>query len=436
MGTASYFGDYNARFLGSSVDLGNGEEPNSKSGTGDLTFGFNLEYPITEKISALGGVTAGALEFSDAENDIFMNTQFSHFGLGAKYNFSPFALIQPYVSGGVHLLRFKLPESPTNLNLVEFASGNLGERKTGFAFPLSFGLHFEVSEKTRFFAEANFTFTSTDDLDNLSPSSEVSQTISNDAYSSFRVGMNFAVFKFFEFERDQTLPSRGPELIPYADIAVLANPEAVKPLDVVNPDSAKRILDEMLQDSVHAAQAEISKERRPQEKEYSPAEVSPKAEPKPAPIAVVDTTDRNFDRKKELERLLEIQEERRRQAEKRGEDLPDLDPYIPVIVFKPKPLSEDILIDGFVTKDPPEGYYVQVYATVGPITAQRNRRRTMDILKDVLESAERQVIITQRGRFFEVRIGVFDTYDDTIQVLEMVKGTYLDAYTLIFLSNE
>jgi hypothetical protein len=163
----------------------------------------------------------------------------------------------------------------------------------------------------------------------------------------------------------------------------------------------------------------------------------PEPEPEPVrPMPVVQPENRQFDEEKELERIREIQEERRQMFIDRGETPPAKDPYVPVIMIRPKPISSEIIVDGFVTSSPPPGYYVQVFATVGPITAQRNRRTTMDILADVLESPGRQVIITKRKQFYEVRIGVFDTYDDTIQVLERVQGTYLDAYTLIYLRDQ
>jgi hypothetical protein len=113
----------------------------------------------------------------------------------------------------------------------------------------------------------------------------------------------------------------------------------------------------------------------------------------------------------------------------------ETDPFIPKIFIKPRAIPDEIIVDGFVTRDPPVGYYVQVYATVGPISAQRNRQKAIELLKDYLEDADRQVIITKRRQFYEVRIGVFDSYDDTVSVLEQVLGTYYDAYTLIYLSE-
>jgi hypothetical protein len=60
----------------------------------------------------------------------------------------------------------------------------------------------------------------------------------------------------------------------------------------------------------------------------------------------------------------------------------------------------------------------------------------MQELEGIVQSPERQVIITKRKQFYEVRIGVFDSYDDTIGVLGAIEGTFFDAYTLIFTPEE
>ena len=90
---------------------------------------------------------------------------------------------------------------------------------------------------------------------------------------------------------------------------------------------------------------------------------------------------------------------------------------------------------GVVTVDPPQGYYIQVFASSGPKTAQKVREKAIRVVSDILANPQDRVIITKRKEYYEVQIGVFDSHERTITVLKEVKGTFEDAFTLMYVKQ-
>lgn len=440
-GEASYFGDLNPLILGDRLQFADGTSPTESWRSGQYNFGTWAKVPLGRRFNVRAMAGFGNLTYTDDVSNYQMQTDFRELGLGLELLMNPGGVFVPYLTLGVSSMRFQLPEPISHLELEPYTTGVLQSTRRTTGFPVGIGFQYYIAERAAIFVEGAFMPTQTDELDNLStPAVLAAQRYSNDAISSIRVGMNVSIVKVFEFFRDAKKIPRQAKAEPVIRQDLNLTSNFAPPFMLLPEDSLLRAYSGLVADSLQ--ELGVDDDQMADLAQVSPAPTPPPGPvptpviEAPRPIPVVEPENRQFDEEKELERIREIQEERRQMFIDRGETPPARDPYVPVIMIRPKPISSDIIVDGFVTSSPPPGYYVQVFATVGPITAQRNRKTTMDILADVLENPERQVIITKRKQFYEVRIGVFDTYDDTIQVLERVQGTYLDAYTLIYLRDQ
>jgi len=182
-----------------------------------------------------------------------------------------------------------------------------------------------------------------------------------------------------------------------------------------------------------------------------PVVVKPK---RTEPIKIVEPENREFDTGAELNRIEEIKKQReqitiKRQNTSQGDNINfvegdenrnilNWDPYIPVIMNNPIDFPMEIAEQIKVWPVAQEGYYVQVYATVGPRYAVRNYKKTITALKNsgLLEDPERQVVIIQRKQFLEIRIGAFNSYEDTIEIMEYMQGTYFDSFSVLYLPDQ
>ncbi|MCH8569303.1 MAG: outer membrane beta-barrel protein [Balneolales bacterium] len=85
-----------------------------------------------------------------------------------------------------------------------------------------------------------------------------------------------------------------------------------------------------------------------------------------------------------------------------------------------------------LTQNLPDGHYVQVFAGLTMESAQRARRMAIESLNGVVDNPSSMVLITQRRQFYEVRIGVFERFPDTVNVLRTAQGTFSDAFVVTF----
>ncbi len=87
--------------------------------------------------------------------------------------------------------------------------------------------------------------------------------------------------------------------------------------------------------------------------------------------------------------------------------------------------------DGLVS-ELADGHYVQIYAALSLSDAQRVRQNAISMIDGMFDNAGDMVLITQRRSFYEVRIGVFDSFSDTVNVLRTAQNTYDDAFVTTF----
>jgi hypothetical protein len=56
----------------------------------------------------------------------------------------------------------------------------------------------------------------------------------------------------------------------------------------------------------------------------------------------------------------------------------------------------------------------------------------VDLLKDQLPDAKEKVFIAQRGSFFQVLIGPFNTREKAAELKEAVSSKFVDSFTISF----
>lgn len=489
-GRGGYFGEYNPGPFGNPFVYGF-EETEIASGTrfGENNFGGWIKLPLNNTFSVLVRADFGSITYQDAVLQYRMAGNFS--GFGASLEINPFKafLIQPYLTAGAGTMRYATPPPIPDSDLQQYSPDAFNKKSSAIYFPVSVGVSYPFSDRTSFFMEYGFNVTNADNLDNLAlPAAVNGATLGNDAFGGVRVGMQVALLKVFNLRRNKRSVRRPvyPEAMQLD--ATQVEREKLRPLKLVPADTLMMYYAANKEESDKTKALAATKKQIP---DPVPAVVTPVPVPvkppldlTPKKVAVAKPPEeRVFKQEAEKEKVQQVTIDRQKaRAEARAAEearknagvdaktdespAPEItsrptakpiaskkelknvvdrtdptlytdetDPFIPKVMIKPRAIPEEIIVDGFVTRDPPVGYYVQVYATIGPISAQRNRQQTIDLLKEVLEDAELQVIITQRRQFYEVRIGVFDSYDDTVQVLEQVLGTYYDAYTLIYLTD-
>ena len=78
------------------------------------------------------------------------------------------------------------------------------------------------------------------------------------------------------------------------------------------------------------------------------------------------------------------------------------------------------------------GNFVQVFSSYRLGTVQKVRKRTVDLLKDQLPDAKEKVFMAQRGSFFQVLIGPFNTREKAAELKEAVSSKFVDSFTISF----
>ena len=421
-GPVSYIGDYNPWVLGSPYQLTPDLEAPSEFHTGKINFGLWTKLMLKPFLYVRADAQFGSLTYKWPELDYLMNNSYRGFGIGLEAVAFPEKRLNPYLALGIKHFSYELPPKSDQQLLEPYTFGELGTRRSSLAIPAAIGFSFQASRLSSVFVEAGVDLSMADDIDNLSlPTDQSDMMINNDALLSVRAGLSVSLIDLLNLKT----PDRNPKpALAYSSIQTSYEAELQK----VPPMEANKMVP---QDSIDAAWRRIN---RP---EYLVSQSDDEDDKEQKVIEVVDPENREFERESEVERVQRMQEQLEEQVT-RGEiqNPEEIRRRVPRIIIKPDPIDLPVDERGIIAGDPPEGYYVQVYASVGPISAQRARRMAMRELQDILESPKQQVIITKREQFYEVRIGVFDSYDDTIGVLEEIQGTFVDAYTLIFVPDE
>jgi hypothetical protein len=420
-GPVNYIGDYNAWVLGSPYTYNGDQETPQTWNTGDLDFGVWTKVMLKQFLYVRANAQFGSLTYNIDDLNYNMQTPYSMFGLGVELKAWPNGKVRPYLGAGFNLLNFKSPPRNLNVGFSQFSQLELGQQLQSYAVPVTLGLEFQLSDYTTLFFETAFHYTGSDQLDNFTPdASQTDALLSTDAMLSYRAGIGVAIVDLIR------LKFGNRDVQPTARITM----PAPQPMAQLEPS---RLEPEPLvpEDSLEATRRRLYPER------YAGQVPPDTTQDEDAPIPVVDPENNNFEPEQAVEEAEQMMEElEERIAAGEVDDPERARARIPRVIIKPDPMSVEMTEEGVVTSDPPAGYYVQVYASVGPISAQRARNMAMDELEGIVQSPERQVIITKRKQFYEVRIGVFDSYDDTIGVLEAIEGTFFDAYTLIFTPEE
>lgn len=441
-GPSQYIGNYNPWWFGSAYEYGNEDVTNTESLSGELNYGAFLSIRLRPRIFLRANMEFGNLRYADEAISYRMSTPYRTTSLNVDFKGNPEGRLRPYLSVGYGTINFRSPLPNEHPEFSEFSPNELHERKVASIIPITFGMQYSINERTALFSEAGFNFTTTDELDNFTPP-EDNFSLSNDAFLSLRFGIRVEILK------RSHLPMRQPG---YDDAIAMElssyNPQLeVQSPSVIQPAPVDSLIAERRRQQEEIARLEAEEQQRLEEEErrlreaeelalLEEEEVEEEVVERPV-IRVVEPEESTFDPEDALEQREEIMEERRRRAELGEIDLSDWDPEVPIIVTTPRPIPGSLVDEtGIVTENPPRGYYVQVYASVGPISATNARDLTIRALGDVLEDPERQVIVTMRQQFYEVRIGVFDSYDDTIAVLREIQGTFVDSYTLIYVPRD
>ncbi|MCH8556363.1 MAG: hypothetical protein LAT84_01015 [Balneolia bacterium] len=85
-----------------------------------------------------------------------------------------------------------------------------------------------------------------------------------------------------------------------------------------------------------------------------------------------------------------------------------------------------------LTQNLADGHYVQIYAGLTMSSAQSARRTMVEALEGVVDNPSEMVLITQRRQFYEVRVGVFNRFPDTVDVLRTAQNNFSDAFVVTF----
>lgn len=415
-GPVNYIGDYNNWLFGSPYTYGDQKTPQTWN-SGELDFGVWGKVMIKPFLFLRANAQFGSLTYSIDDLNYDMQTPYSMLGLGVELQAFPEKNFRPYIGSGYNFLSFKTP--PPNSQLVPGVA--LGQKVQSYSIPITVGANIQLSNYTTLFLESSLNLTGSDQMDNfVQPASTTKSMFENDAFISYRVGIGVSIVDLIrlKFGKRDVQKAQRVEITTAPTMATLQAP-------ILDPEPL------VPEDSLEATRRRLYPDR------YEEPVARIKPDTTGGVIPVVDPENRKFEPKAavdDAERMMEELEEKIAAGE--VDDPQKARARIPRVRIKPDPIPVEMTDKGVVTNDPPEGYYVQVYASVGPISAQRARNMAMDELRGIVQAPEHQVIVTKRKQFYEVRIGVFDSYDDTIGVLEAVQGTFFDAYTLIFIPEE
>ncbi|WP_138431189.1 hypothetical protein [Fodinibius saliphilus] len=80
----------------------------------------------------------------------------------------------------------------------------------------------------------------------------------------------------------------------------------------------------------------------------------------------------------------------------------------------------------------PQGHYTQIFATYFLETAQKVRNNALKKLGEDTQAEKSKILIIKRKQFYEVLIGVFNDYENSKRVQEIMNKVHDDAYVISF----
>ena len=409
-GPVSYIGDYNPWILGSAYNVSEDITPPGYSNTGKADFGMWTKAMLKPYLYLRGNAHFGSLTYNwnrDGFN-YMINSSYSSIGLLLETVAFPGSVLQPYLSSGIKRFNYEVPPPISQPPLNQYTVSEFGQNKSALMIPVNVGLNFQVSHLSNFFVEASLSLSNTDDIDNLSlPASAADMRYSNDALFSLRFGVGMSLIDIIKTQKpERRITKTSSYRYPVDNFA------KVPPLSIrMTPDSL------VPRDSIDAAKRRLASKQKQQE--YEDLE---------------DPEDRDIQLSQEVQKVRQMQQKLKEQNETDdGEDWQEMRDRVPRIDVKQGITDLPPEAIGVVTVDPPQGYYIQVFASAGPQSAQNARETAIRLVSDLLANPRDRVIITKRKRYYEVQIGVFDSYERTIKILEEVKGTFDDAFTLMYI---
>jgi len=442
-GPTNYIGDYNPWLFGSDVSLGGDQTIETEGLTGDLDFGFWTKIMLKKYLHLRGNASFGTLAFNIDEIDHRMNTSYKSFGIALELSAFNDSRIRPYITGGISTINYTVPLANQSEQFSDFNVSEQGDDKSAMAIPVGIGIDYHISDLTTIFFESNLTLTDADDLDNISLPSEISDApFSNDAFVSYRFGIGFSIIELFKLKfgnKKKPKPKPVPIFKPTFDKELMET--TIKPKNLLTEEEIendKRRFFPSLYDTTppESDQIEDSVETRPrQEDEKTEAEANEDADEKKPDTGIQPdlTPAEGFNIDKELQKLnvlrLQALQSTRNDTSVSLQDAFRLVPRRNTAVF---PLFDSA--DGkIITATPPKGYYIQVYASVGPESTNKALENLRNILSDTtLVDESKSIFVTERDSYYEVRVGPLNTYNETVDLLDIIQGTFFDAYIILY----
>ena len=443
-GPVNYIGDYNPSLFGSDVAINDESSIPTENFSGDLDFGFWTKIMIKEYLYIRGNAGFGTLTFNIDELDHKMNTSYKNFGLGIEASIFNQKKLRPYVTAGISTFNFTVPLANTDEEFEPFSVSEQGSNKSGMAIPVGLGVDYKLSRLTTIFFETNLTITDRDDLDNIAlPSARTDAPFTNDAFISYRFGIGFSAIELFKlaFSSKEVKETEPVTLFtPVYDDTLAYNkldPKGFIPQDSIEADK-RRFFPEYFdieEPDIAREVTDITNESDDQANEDQQDESDDTTEESDTGVIRSfddGTLDSNNYVDQQLQRIEQLRNRAIRSAEENNEtNIEEAFSYVPRITREPFIVYKqpDSIV---VTNRPPPGYYILGYTSVGPQTTADARKEIFNAVQYKIAAADQRVFITKRGKFYEVRVGVFKNYEDARKAVDFVRGTFFDAYIMFY----
>lgn len=418
-GPVSYIGDYNPWILGSPYSFSDDLTATNKR-SGKVDFGIWAKTRLKPYLYLRGNAHFGSLTYKwNNENfDYLINSSYSSVGLLLETVAFSGSTLQPYLSSGIKRFNYEVPPPISQTPINQYSVSEFGKSERALMIPVNVGINYQVSHLSNFFIEASLSLSNTDDIDNLSlPSSQSDMLYQNDALLAFRFGVGISLIDLVnlktperEIEPSHSYYSPTEKFAGQPRLAISMPTDTLVPQDSI--DAAKKRLE---------ATKLTAKDQQKEKEEL---------------IEVNDPENRDINISEEVERVKQMQQEMKKKSEAGDiENLEEIKNRIPRIDIRDSDIDISPGDREIVTVDPPQGYYIQVFASEASESAQRVRQTAIREIGYMLENPQKQIIITKRRRYYEVQIGVFDSYENTINVLEEIRKTFGDAFTLMYIKR-
>lgn len=441
-GPVNYIGDYNPSFLGSDIAIDEENSIPTENFTGDLDFGFWTKIMLKEFLYIRGNASFGTLAFSIDELDHNMNTSYKNFGIGLEASIFNQRRLRPYLTAGISTFSFTVPLANEAAQFEPFSVSEQGSNESGMAIPIGLGIDYKLSRLTTLFFETNLTLTDRDDLDNIAlPSDRTDAPFTNDAFISYRFGIGFSAIEFFKlaFKSKEVKETKPVSLFTptYDDTLEY---DRISPRGLVPRDSIEADKREVFPEFYAPEEPIVTQDTTGTEPttENVTAQQQDEDENQTTPDSDHEQAE-NFDDATSSNNYIAGELQRIRQMRNSAETKVQEGQAIVNVAFRnvPRITREQFTVyqqpDSIVvTETPPAGYYVMVYTSVGPESTARAKENVFNSLNNKIPAADQRVFITKREEFYEVRVGVFETYAEAKRTAEIVRGTFFDAYIMFY----